>query len=62
MACCPQCNSCPYFGQGTAGEATEVFEALAFQFLEERDTPEKLNIGDISEEEIDTFCRRVFMG
>jgi hypothetical protein len=62
MATCPHCNLCPYFGEGTAGEATEVFDSLALRFLQERGTPKKLNIGKIAQEEVDAFCRRTFRG
>jgi hypothetical protein len=32
MASCPDCNSCRYFGDGTAGEAVGVFQRLATDF------------------------------
>lgn len=32
IATCPDCNSCPYFGDGNAGEAVGVFQRLAIDF------------------------------
>lgn len=32
MATCPECNSCPYFGDGTAGEALGFFQRLATDY------------------------------
>jgi hypothetical protein len=54
MATCPECDLCPYFGQGA------MFEDIALEFLRQRDTPERLNLGDIAFDEIDQFCQKVF--
>jgi hypothetical protein len=63
MATCPDCNYCPYFGQGCMdGEASEVFEEIALRFLQERNTPAQLNLGDIPAAEVDAFCQKVFYG
>ena len=32
MATCPDCNSCPYFGNGMAGEAAVLFQRLATDY------------------------------
>jgi len=60
MATCPECDLCPYFGAGVTGDATSAFENYALEFLRQRDTPENLDIGNIAEEEVNAFCRKVF--
>jgi hypothetical protein len=50
MAVCPDCDCCPYFQQ-----RPEIFEDMALQFLQKRNTPDQIDLGNISDEELDDF-------
>lgn len=39
LACCPDCNVCPYFGSGQPGDADWKFTAVAKSILEENPEP-----------------------
>ncbi len=59
MSTCPECNLCPYFGEGTAYEANSMFHEMALKFIALYKYPitsEDFKITDIKPSEINKFC------
>ena len=58
MSTCPECDLCPYFGEGTTYEASSVFQEMALKFiaLYKYSIPsEDFKLADIHPSEIDKF-------
>jgi hypothetical protein len=54
MASCPDCDGCPYFGNGEPGEAGDVFLEMAIAFAESH-YPNGIKLADVTIEEMDAF-------
>lgn len=57
MAVCPDCDSCPYFGEGIGGEAGPHFQKLAAPFMARFALTETLeaNLKKVREEDLQRF-------
>ena len=58
MPTCPECDLCPYFGEGTAYEASSMFQEMALKFIalyKYSITSEDFKLTDIDPAEIDKF-------
>jgi hypothetical protein len=58
MSTCPECDLCPYFGWGTAYEASSFFHEMALKFIAHYSHPitsEDFKLKDINPSEIDKF-------
>jgi len=58
MSVCPECDLCPYFGEGMFSEATPAFQRMAFEFIalyEHPITSDDFKLSDIDPSEIDDF-------
>jgi hypothetical protein len=59
MSTCPECDLCPYFGEGTAYEASSIFQNMALKFIALYKYPitsEDFKVNDIKPSEINKFC------
>lgn len=60
MAVCPECDLCPYFGDGTLHEASSVFQEMALKFIALYDYPitsEGFNISTVKPSDLDKFYK-----
>lgn len=58
MSTCPECDLCPYFGEGTAYEASSIFQKMALKFMAIYKYPitsDDFKIADIKPSEINKF-------
>lgn len=58
MSTCPECDLCPYFGEGTAYEASSLFQEMALKFIALYKYPitsDDFKLSDIEPSEIDKF-------
>jgi len=58
MSVCPECDLCPYFGEGICSEATPAFQRIAFEFIalyEHPITSDDFKLSDVDSSEIDDF-------
>jgi hypothetical protein len=58
MSTCPECDLCPYFGEGTAYEASSIFHEMALKFIalyEYSITSDNFKLTDIEPSKIDMF-------
>ncbi len=58
MSTCPECDLCPYFGEGTASEASSLFKDMALEFIAHYKyhiSSDDFRLADIEPSEIDAF-------
>jgi len=58
MSTCPECDLCPYFGEGTAYDASLMFQEMALKFIALYKYPitsDNFKLTDIDPSEIDKF-------